>query len=131
MFLGSCLCGAVKYTIQMDQLDDITLCHCHNCQKASGSAFNAITPVAAEHFQVEDEQSVLKHYESSPGVERHFCGQCGSPLFSFRPATQQYPVRIGSLHDSINFKPAQHIYNTYKATRLSINDIAPKYPEGL
>ena len=131
MFLGSCLCGAVKYTIQMEQLDDITLCHCHNCQKASGSAFNAITPVAAEHFQVEDEQSVLKHYESSPGVERHFCGQCGSPLFSFRPATQQYRVRIGSLDDSINFKPAQHIYFAYRAPWLSINDIAPKYPEGL
>ena len=73
MFLGSCLCGAVKYTIQMEQLDDITLCHCHNCQKASGSAFNAVTPVTAENFQVEDEQGVLKHYESSPGLERHFC----------------------------------------------------------
>ena len=40
-------------------------------------------------------------------------------------------VRIGSLDDSINFKPAQHIYFAYRAPWLSINDIAPKYPEGL
>ena len=101
------------------------------CDNRCSSAFNAVTPVAAENFQVEDEQGVLKHYESSPGLERHFCGQCGSPLFSFRPATLLYRVRIGSLDDSINFKPAQHIYYAYRAPWLSINDIAPKYPEGL
>ena len=102
MFHGSCLCGAVKYTILLEQLDDITLCHCHKCQKASGSAFNAVTPVAAEFMQIQDEQNMLKHFESSPGVERNFCGQCGSPVFSFRPALQQYRVRIGSLDDNVN-----------------------------
>ena len=131
MFHGSCLCGAVKYTILLEQLDDITLCHCHKCQKASGSAFNAVTPVAAEFMQIQDEQGMLKHFESSPGVERNFCGQCGSPVFSFRPELQQYRVRIGSLDDSVNIKPAQHIYYAYRAPWLIINDIAPKYPEGL
>ena len=79
MFLGSCLCGAVKYTIQMEQLDDITLCHCHNCQKASGSAFNAVTPVAAENFQVEDEQGVLKHTNPAQAWSGIFVGNAARP----------------------------------------------------
>lgn len=131
MYHGSCLCGAVRYEIDLDTLDDITLCHCHACQKASGSAFNAVTAIPAAHFRIEDGDGHLKYFESSVGVLRHFCGNCGSPLFSYRPALSQYRIRIGSLDDEVNVKPAQHIYYTYRAPWLIINDIAPKYPEGL
>lgn len=131
MYHGSCLCGSIRYEIGLDQLNDITLCHCHNCQKASGSAFNANTAVPAEHFQYTDEHGYLKHFESSPGMQRHFCSNCGTPLFSFRPHLNLYKVRIGTLDDDVSVKPAQHIYYAYRAPWLIINDIAPRYPEGL
>ena len=37
---GSCLCGAIKYTIEGSPSTTV-LCHCISCKKQSGSAFKA------------------------------------------------------------------------------------------
>ncbi len=40
MITGGCLCGAVRYEIDADQLaDDASYCHCSMCRRWSGSAF--------------------------------------------------------------------------------------------
>jgi Glutathione-dependent formaldehyde-activating enzyme len=37
---GKCRCGACSYEIAIDELPRVYACHCHICQRASGSAFS-------------------------------------------------------------------------------------------
>ncbi|MDP9109023.1 MAG: hypothetical protein M3N23_08120 [Pseudomonadota bacterium] len=40
---GSCHCGAVAYRAQVDA-QQVTLCHCTDCQKLTGSAYRVSVP---------------------------------------------------------------------------------------
>ncbi len=41
---GGCLCGKVRYTISAEPVFT-GVCHCTDCQKATGSAFNIVVAV--------------------------------------------------------------------------------------
>jgi hypothetical protein len=115
MLEGSCLCGAVRYGID-GELGPIAMCHCRNCRKASGTAFNTAAEVAAKDFHLLTGKDVVAEYESSPGVHRVFCGRCGSPLYSLRDATPDaYRLRLGTLDTPVDGKPAVQIFVSEKA----------------
>lgn len=59
MHKGSCLCGAVAYEID-GELGPIVYCHCSRCRKASGSAFAAVSPVAAADFRIVKGEECLR-----------------------------------------------------------------------
>jgi hypothetical protein len=97
MHRGSCLCGAVRYEITGD-MGPVSLCHCSRCRKANGSAFLAGAQVNPEEFRFVAGVQSLGDFESSPGVHRIFCRNCGSPLISRRPGPPEViRVRIGTL----------------------------------
>ena len=123
---GSCLCGAVKIEITGD-LAGIQLCHCSQCRRASGTAFAANLPVRAEDFRVVAGQP--KSYESSPGKERLFCGDCGSPIISRTAAVPgMVRVRAGLLAEPVETKAVFHFHVSSKASWLPIADDLPQYP---
>ncbi|NBF05925.1 GFA family protein [Pseudomonas sp. Fl5BN2] len=77
---GSCLCGAVTYRVS-GELKAVTHCHCRKCQKSHGAAFASYASAPRATVSISDDSAALKDYESSPGVLRQFCCQCGSSLF--------------------------------------------------
>ena len=85
---GKCLCGAIEVTLNKDP-KAIIACYCMNCQKASGGAasFNIIM----EDDACDVSRGVTKIFkatvDSGADLERHFCGDCGSPIYS---ATTSY-----------------------------------------
>jgi hypothetical protein len=127
MIRGSCLCGAIRYEIRGD-LGPIVLCHCAQCRKAQGSAFAANAPVRAADFTIVAGGEVLAAHESSPGKKRHFCRRCGSPIISTRDsAPGVVRVRIGTLDDPVDARPAAHIYVASKAEWDEIRDSLPQH----
>jgi hypothetical protein len=129
MFRGSCLCGAIQYEFDGEP-GPIGVCHCSRCQKATGTAFNAIVPIDAATFRLTAGGDHLKRFESSPGVNRFFCGTCGSPLYSRRDALpDMLRIRIGTLDTPPPGKPAMHIFVNAKASWYDISDGAPQYAE--
>lgn len=52
MYTGSCMCGAVQFTIS-DGIRNIVYCHCSQCRKAQGSAFATNGIVDAGQFNLE------------------------------------------------------------------------------
>jgi hypothetical protein len=129
MFEGSCLCGAVRYEIDGD-IGPIGLCHCRNCRKANGSAFNAAAEVAAKDFRLRTGQDAVRAYESSPGVHRVFWGGCGSPLYSRRDATpESIRLRIGTLDTPVPGKPVMQIFTSEKAEWHDLATDIPAYAE--
>ncbi|MGH6958052.1 MAG: GFA family protein [Caulobacteraceae bacterium] len=125
---GACLCGAVRYEIAGD-LAAIQLCHCAMCRRASGTAFAANMPVRASDFRVVGGADRLKAYASSPGKERLFCADCGSPIISRTSARPEWVrVRIGTLDEPVEARPAFHFHVASKANWLPISDHLPQYP---
>jgi hypothetical protein len=128
MHSGSCLCGAVRYEIDGD-LGPMGMCHCKRCQKASGTAFNAVAEVATADFRLEGRDAVVE-YLSSPGVYRAFCGRCGSPLYSRRDATPDFiRLRIGTLDTPVTGRPAAQIFTAEKAEWHDLDESIPSYAE--
>ena len=128
MHHGSCLCGGVRYELDAP-ITEISVCHCRMCRKASGTAFVAVAPVAADKFRLIAGRELIKAYESSPGKKRWFCGNCASPLYSetaYRPGMVR--VRIGTLDTHAGHKPDYHIYVADKADWDEIHDGRPQYP---
>ncbi|MCY1428104.1 Glutathione-dependent formaldehyde-activating enzyme [compost metagenome] len=129
MLKGSCLCNSVQYEIH-GELGPIVMCHCSRCRKANGSAFATNAPVNAADFHLIHGQNALAEYQSSPGVFRVFCGKCGSPLYSRRPAMPELlRLRIGTLDTPIEGRPTAHIFVGSKAEWCEILDELPQYPE--
>jgi len=128
MQTGSCLCGAVKYEIAGD-LAPIQLCHCSMCRRASGAGFATNMPVRADDFRITSGEARLKVYRSSPGKERVFCGECGSPIISRSAADPgMVRVRAGTLDEPAPTHPAFHFHVASKASWLPITDELPQYP---
>lgn len=129
MHSGSCLCGGVRYQIE-GEVSELIACHCSRCRKATGTAFATVllTPVAG--LRLLQGESLIREFESSPGVFRVFCSHCGSPLYSRRPSQPDVvKVRAGTLDTPLPGKIAQHIYVASKATWYELCDSAPRHAE--
>lgn len=115
MYQGGCLCEQVQY--EFDHFEgDFVACHCRSCRKASGSAFAVNLAVAQEQFRITQGFEAIKTYESSPGKVRHFCGECGSPLFTQVAGTDYVRVRIGSVDTPIEQTPKADIFCAHRAS---------------
>jgi hypothetical protein len=129
MHEGSCLCGAVRYRVE-GELGPLGACHCKRCQKANGTAFCAVTPIQTREFRLLGGQEALTEFESSPGVFRVFCRNCGSPLYSRRSATPELlRLRVGTLETQPSGPPSLHIFVASKAPWHEIGDSAPQFAE--
>jgi hypothetical protein len=129
---GGCLCGAVRYTISVP-VSNLRACHCLNCQKHSGAAgtVNAIVPT--ESFKIT--MGETKCYNDSATksgrtLSRHFCPNCGSPLYSHRnPNPGFVVVRAGSLDDSSGMRIAANIWTATARPWAHIDPATERHPE--
>jgi hypothetical protein len=48
---GGCLCGAVRFALSADPLR-VTVCHCHFCQRNTGTAYLVEPVFAKTEFQI-------------------------------------------------------------------------------
>lgn len=123
---GHCFCRKVRYSIS-GPVRDLCYCHCESCRRAVGSVFVAWGTVDAGAFEVLAGR--LSIVNSSKGVSRGFCAECGSSL------TYQNALRSGeldftlvSLEDPSMYAPKAHIWVEDKLPWVKINDGLTQYP---
>ena len=88
---GSCHCRAIRFSLESTSPAPFMHCHCSICRKTAGSGGFAIN-LGADHatlkVQGREHLSVyrarLRNGRRSQG-QRHFCKQCGSPLWLWDP----------------------------------------------
>ncbi len=108
---GGCLCGRVRYTATGEPAFN-GVCHCRNCQRYTGTAFEAVVVYPGDAVAIQGE---LKSYQdtgdSGKPVFRRFCPNCGSGILAEAEALPGLKILLaGTLDDPSTFQPAMEIY---------------------
>lgn len=108
MTSGGCHCGAIRYSLSGEPKHS-SVCHCESCRRTTGGLSTAWLGYPSEALTLE--RGEAKVYNSSGGVERKFCGQCGTSLFyTNEPAMPGIvDVLTVTLDDPKAFPPVLHV----------------------
>lgn len=127
MYVGKCLCGKVNLKVN-GEISDIIHCHCSLCRKNSGTAYATNGFVNTADFEITSGSDCLTTFSFKPGRNRHFCSQCGSPVYS---SNAQDPtrlrLRLGILDSDIVERPISHNFVSSKANWEDLDEELPRY----
>ena len=113
---GSCLCGAIRFTVS-EPITELRACHCTHCQKASGGAgsVNALLPSSAFAITRGAPKRFAAKADSGRTLYRYFCGDCGSPIYSQREnMPERVVVRAGAFDNPPPMKVTANIWTKSK-----------------
>ena len=127
MFVGSCLCGAVKWQVDA-ALDQMHHCHCSMCRKSHGSAFATFSGVKPDAFKWLNGENHVQQYRASESLTRSFCDCCGSSV-PITVGDRYFAIPIGCLDDGPAESTQAHIFTDSKAAWYAIEDQLPRHAE--
>lgn len=120
---GRCMCGALRY--RFDPAGAIAdYCHCKKCQRWSGAPVTAWAQIPAGQFEILS--GTPKAFQSSPLYQRHFCGDCGSPVYMSGGET--IGIMLGTVDDPSSLVPSGHGWISDRVSWLKIDDDLPCWP---
>ena len=77
---ASCRCGQLKATVTGDPVR-LSVCHCLNCKKRSGSAFAVQARWPADQVRIQGlSKGFVLTADSGNRATFHFCPECGSDV---------------------------------------------------
>ena len=120
---ASCSCEQLRLTVEGDPVR-VSICHCHACQRRTGSAFGVQARFDAEQIRTEGRYSEYVRV-SDDGEERifSFCPECGATVFFRFPAMpEMIAVPVGAFADSQFPAPIRSIYETRKHSWVELPD---------
>lgn len=128
---GGCLCGAVRYTIN-GEVGPAGYCHCTDCRRVTGSAFNIAAPVRIADFQLTGKLGSYAHpAESGTMLTRYFCFACGSPVYGGSPRHPDVVyVRAGTFDDPDVIRPNRQSWTRSRVDWAVISDTIPAFSKG-
>ena len=108
---GGCLCGKIRYSAEAAS-KFVSLCHCRDCQKFSGSAFSAVVALPKAAVAITGTpKGFVKRGDSGKSIERFFCPDCGASLMDEAEAVPGLVmIFAGTLDDPHWVKPTSQIY---------------------
>lgn len=124
MTRASCLCGSVAWEID-GVLELMSHCHCSRCRKVHGSPFATYVAAPAAGFRLRGGEHVVR-WRSMPGVDRSFCGRCGSVVPGVESGERIF-VPAGNFDDDPGARPLAHIFVASKAPWYEIPDALPRF----
>jgi hypothetical protein len=111
---GACACGGIRIEGEADPAT-ASICHCADCQTATGTAFRVSIPVAGAKLKVTGKPTIYVKTTADSGNPRAqaFCPICGSPIYSTTPGEgpqASYMVRVGILRQRDQLVPKRQIW---------------------
>ena len=109
---GHCHCGRVTYLADIDPVK-VSICHCTDCQSLTGSPYRVTVICSAEQVLLTGEppKTYAKTGDNGRTRFQHFCGDCGSPLFtSGEGGSDDFGIRWGSIRQRDALRPTRQIW---------------------
>ncbi len=126
---GGCACGAIRYKLGAPPLI-VHACHCHDCQRITGSAFVINLWIEREFVEA---GVAPNSFRLTAGTGKphdvFFCEKCGAYLWSFYHAApgDALFVRAGTLDQPEKVKPDVHIFTRSKLPWLRLPKDVPAF----
>ena len=134
MVKGSCLCGEIKYEVEIVP-EQIFNCHCKFCRKAHGADYATVAVAEYSTFKLIDGKGFLKEHKNTAGGYRAFCSECGTRLMNYAPDKDLFfCITPATVDTPINVKPAAHANIASKASWCEPYEGIPQFngfPDGL
>jgi hypothetical protein len=126
--VGRCSCNHVSYKLLVQPMF-VHCCHCHDCQRETGSAFALNALIESSNIKIvkgEIESSVVPS-DSGEGQEIIRCKKCEFALWSYYGAAKDKIafVRVGTLEQAVAIRPDIHIYTASKQSWLNLDSDIP------
>ena len=109
---GQCSCGAVRFETAGAPVR-VTVCHCKECQRRTGSAFGISCYFPKEKIKVLKGSMSTYNRESDVGrsLTYQFCKKCGTTiLWQAELLTEAIGVSGGTFDDTEWLRPERHVW---------------------
>lgn len=118
---ASCRCGQLCATATGDPVR-LSVCHCLDCKKRSGSAFAVQARWARENVRVEGASNAfVKIADSGNRASFHFCPQCGSDVFYVAETMAELvAIPLGAFDDPFFGTPDYSVFEDRKQAWVEI-----------
>ncbi len=128
---GGCLCGKIRYSATAEPAL-VAVCHCQNCQKQTGTAFSVVVGVPKSAVSIEGQLKTFHDRgDSGQPVDRNFCPECGSPIFSELAVMPELRfIKAGTLDDTTWLDPKLHVYCDSAEKWVHIPEGSQKFGRG-
>jgi hypothetical protein len=127
---GRCRCGACHYELAVDAVPPVYACHCHICQRASGSAFSVQALVPEASLTVNGPIVVHEIATDDRISVQRFCGVCHARIYNTNTRRPGIAViRAGTLDRSEELECKAHIFTAYKQAWVALPNDVPQWLE--
>ena len=129
---GGCLCGAIRYELATP-VETLVACYCSDCRHASGTAASINARVAASAFRIVSGKTRIfaKAADSGRLLHRHFCSDCGSPIYSqHADGPEMVILKAGSLDSDAGMKIGANIWARSRPQWGMIDISVPTFEAG-
>ncbi len=108
---GSCLCGAVRFQIQLPAVW-FQYCHCSRCRKKTGSAHSSHLLIRPEQIAWLAGEDLVGRFElpEAKSYSSCWCTRCGSALPWTTQNGRWVVVPAGPLDDDPGITPQQNVH---------------------
>ena len=120
---AACRCGQLKATVTGDPVR-VSVCHCLNCKKRSGSAFAVQARWPADRVAIEGRSRTFdKAGDSGNVVTFHFCPDCGSDVYYIIDGKFDglIAIPLGAFDDPFFGKPEYSVWEERKHDWVEIS----------
>ncbi|TNH05504.1 GFA family protein [Testudinibacter sp. TR-2022] len=117
---AQCLCGAVSLEVEHNQ--HVYCCHCERCRTWASGAHFAVEAIVTPKITG---NQYISRYQSSDSLERCFCKQCGTHVFSYIIPSDRYTINAGLFKENQNFHLSMQYFTDLQAPYYHLSDDSP------
>ncbi|MCC2609140.1 GFA family protein [Neorhizobium petrolearium] len=113
--IATCACGKLQAICEGEPAK-VSLCHCLECQRRTGSTYGIAAFFARSRVHIEGvSKTYARPSDSGFPVNLHFCPDCGSTVF-WEPQRKPDAIAIGvgSFADPQFPAPSQAVYDQHR-----------------
>lgn len=130
---GGCLCAEVRYEA-IGEPELCIACHCHFCQKLTGSAHAYLAYFPANRVTITGpvRRFVYESVKTGRVLTLHFCPTCGVNVAGMTSVSPEgIAISIGTLDESNRVSVHTHIRASSKHHSIKIPLTVDEYAEGI